>query len=89
MEILIENRMADTLDASLKDDANYQSINESADNIIFGLSAIDLSQQQEEAVNYAIEACIASGSAYGRVAYKQGFQDAIKLLQELGALSNT
>lgn len=50
------------------------------------LDKMKLSKKQMRAVDRAISAANAVGAAYGRVAYKQGFQDGIKLISELKQL---
>lgn len=42
-----------------------------------------MSREQNKVVDKAISAANASGAAYGAVAYRQGFNDGIKLMSEV------
>lgn len=80
-------RIHGALEASLQQDEDFQKATRISNSEQDNLDMIGLSSEQTKAVNRAISASNAAGAEYGRVAYRQGFSDSLKLLSELHRLS--
>lgn len=80
---LFEQRMETALEENLRVDKEYKRIRGIANSKQDRLNKIGLNKNQWQLVDRAISSANALGSEYGRVAYRQGFQDGIKLVSEL------
>lgn len=86
LRLFYEERMKNALEASLIKDIGYKNSVIKADNKLNKLLNMKLSDKQRLAVDMAISENTYMGAEYGRVAYQQGFKDALKLVLELGDL---
>lgn len=86
IDILTKERINNALEDKLRLASCYLEAGNEQRKTSDKLDKIKLSKKQMKAVDRAISAANASGAAYGRVAYKQGFQDGIKLISELKQL---
>lgn len=80
-------RIHSALETALQQDEDFQKATRISNSEQDNLDTIGLSSEQTKAVNRAISTSNAAGTEYGRVAYRQGFSDSIKLLSELRHLS--
>lgn len=80
---LFGERMQYALEVVLKEDENYQKAVEISSEKHDRLNTIGLNKYQWKQVDRAISAANALGAEYGRVAYRLGFQDSLKLASEL------
>lgn len=80
-------RMHGALETSLQQDEDFQKATQMSNSEQDNLDKISLSSEQTKAVDKVISANNAVGAEYGRVAYRQGFSDSLKLLSELHRLS--
>lgn len=87
LDILMEERIHKGLEKALNDNELYQSAQKEVDEAINKLEDVGLSREQNKIVDKAISAANASGAAYGAVAYRQGFNDGIKLMSEVKQVS--
>lgn len=83
LDILMEERIHKGLEKALNDNKLYQGAQKDLDEALNELENVGLSRDQNKAVDKTISATNASGAAYGAVAYKQGFYDGIKLMEEV------
>lgn len=86
LNLLHEKRIKTALESSLITDLAYQSAVTEADNKLNKLLNLNLTENQRSAVDEAISENNYMGAEYGRVAYQQGFKDALKLISELSEL---
>lgn len=87
LNYLWDERIHGALESSLHQDENFQKATRISNNEQDNLDTIGLSSEQTKAVDRVISANNAVGAEYGRVAYRQGFSDSLKLLSELYRLS--
>lgn len=80
-------RIRGALEASLQQDEDFQKATRISNIEQDNLNIIGLSSEQTKAIDRVISANNAVGAEYGRVAYRQGFSDSLKLLSELQHLS--
>lgn len=83
LDEIFSSRMNHALELSLAMDENYNKVVKKEENLLNKLGKIKLSNKQRLAVDRALSANNACSAEYGRIAYRQGFQDAIKLMAEL------
>ena len=83
LDYFFEIRTEDVLEKRLKEDRSYQEINAEARREIAKIEKMELSREQWLIIDNALSACNKRSSCYGRMAYKQGFLDAIHLLKAL------
>ncbi|SHK83291.1 hypothetical protein SAMN02745136_03446 [Anaerocolumna jejuensis DSM 15929] len=83
LEELFSTRINHALELSLTMDENYNKVVKKEENLLNKLAKIKLSNKQRLAVDKAFSANNACSAEYGRIAYQQGFQDALKLMAEL------
>lgn len=76
-------RIHGALEAALQQDEDFQKATQISNSEQDNLDTIGLSSEQTKAVDRVISANNAAGTEYGRVAYRQGFSDNLKLLSEL------
>lgn len=86
LEELFISRMIHALEATAAMNQDYQEVSKKEDKLLNKLDKKKLSRKQRLAVDRVLSAANNSGSEYGRLAYRQGFQDAIKLIAELSEL---
>lgn len=75
-------RVDGALEESLRKDQHYQRVNKEANQKIRKVERLKLNQKQWRIVDIALSASNERSSEYGRVAYQQGFKDAVALLME-------
>lgn len=80
------NRINHALETTAAIDKSYQEAAKKEDELFNKLNKRKLSRKQKLAVDRVISAANDCGAEYGKMAYRQGFQDAIKLLEELSSL---
>lgn len=80
-------RMETALEVSIRTDDKYNEARKIANAEQDKLNEISLNKMQWQLMDNAISAANALGAEYGRAAYYQGFQDAIKLVTELYNMS--
>ncbi|WP_310604246.1 DUF6809 family protein [Anaerosporobacter sp.] len=83
LEKLFSDRLSHALELTLNTDKDYQKAVREEDIMYKKLEKVKLSKKQKKKVENVISANNACGAAYGNVAYRQGFHDAVKLIAEL------
>lgn len=86
IDILTKERINNELEDKLRVASCYLEAVNKQGKACDKLDKMKLTKNQKRAVDQAISAANASGAAYGRIAYNQGFQDGIKLISELKQL---
>ncbi|WP_052446877.1 hypothetical protein [Candidatus Soleaferrea massiliensis] len=76
-------RLDTAFETSIKDNENYQKLNEKTSQKIFRIDHIGLNREQWNVVDAALSACNERSTYFGDMAYHQGFKDAVKLLAEI------
>lgn len=79
----IETRIEAVLEEEILRDANYRKINMETRRKIKKIEDMGLSREQWLVVDDALSACNNRSFLYGKTAYYQGFQDAVRLLKEI------
>lgn len=82
----LENRIDYSLETTLKTNRKYQDVCNEACEKIDKIKKIDLNREEWRVIDRALCACSMRGAEYGRVAYYQGFKDAVNLLFEINQL---
>ena len=82
LDVLMEERIHKGLEKALNDNELYKSAQKEVDEAINELEKAGFSREQNKVVDKAISAANASGAAYGATAYRQGFNDGIKLISK-------
>lgn len=85
-QILIENLTNERLDQTALQDKDFCIINEKLDEIQEQYHKLELTEQDAGVVNRAFELYAAQCAKYARVAYRQGMEDAVELLKEIGVI---
>lgn len=83
LENLFDIQISTDLEEVLKEDAEYRETRKQIDKTFKKLKKLELSRKQMLIIDRVVSATNANGSVYGRMAYRKGFQDGIKLLSEL------
>lgn len=78
-----ENRIDNALEITLKENKRFQEISKETCEKAIKIDKINLSKEQWKAVESALCASSHRGAEYGRLAYYQGFKDALKILNEI------
>lgn len=86
LQKLFDIRLKCDLTKALQDDKEYQLASNHLEKKINKVEKIKLSRKQWKAIDKALSASNHCCTEYGRVAYHQGFLDAIKLISELSEL---
>ena len=80
LEGLYKERVEQALQDVLEKDEKYRQVNEMTKQKIKEIDKIELSQGEWKIIDRALSATNERSSEYGRVAYRQGFLDALSLL---------
>ena len=80
---LFSQRMESALELSLRTDKEYVKAEKIAITQQNKLNKIEFSKKQCKAIDKVITTSCDLGAEYGRVAYRQGFKDCLKLVAEL------
>lgn len=80
LDDLFEQRINGALELLLTATPEYQHIKNEVEQKITGLDKFALTSEQTKAIDQALSASNAAGAIYGKLAYKQGFEDARNLL---------
>lgn len=83
IDILVDERIHNALENALEENAEFQSAQSEHDKACAELNEAGLSKEQSQITDKAISTANECGAAYGAVAYRQGFNDGIKLAAEL------
>lgn len=81
LEGLYKERVEHALKDILEKDEKYRQVNEMTKQRIKEIDKIELSQGEWETIDRALSATNERSAEYGRVAYRQGFLDAVYLLK--------
>ncbi len=84
---LFSIRMANAIEQALKNDKKYQEVNEKVGIKTEAIEKAKFNPEQCRLVDDALSASNEMSLEYERVAYYQGFIDAISLLEEIHSLS--
>lgn len=83
---ILEGMYKERVECALKDvlekDEKYRKVNEETKQKIKDIDKIDLTKEEWEIIDTALSAVNARSAEYGRVAYQQGFSDAVSLLRK-------
>lgn len=83
---IFQDRIDNALEKTLRNDKRYKKISDQIGLKTAKIDEIGLNHQQWRIVDNTISAYTERGAEYGRVAYFQGFKDALKLLTELAEM---
>ena len=82
LEGMYKERVEGALKEVLKKDEKYCRVNEETKQKIKDIDQIELTKDEWEIIDTALSAVNARSVEYGRVAYQQGFLDAVSLLRK-------
>lgn len=83
LQQIIRNRLDTALEDTLRKDRKYQKSKQTAKEKAGRLSEDMFTPEQWDLIDNALEESNASGSEYGRVAYHQGFFDALDIFKDI------
>jgi len=83
---IFQNRIDNALEETLRNDKRYQKVNNKLGLKVTKIEELGLNHNQWKIIDDTISAYTERGAEYGRVAYFQGFKDALKLLTELSVM---
>lgn len=81
--ILADERIHNALENALEEDVEFQSAQDRHDTACEELENAGLDDEQNRLADQAISTANECGAAYGALAYRQGFNDGVKLIAEL------
>lgn len=82
LEGLYKERVEHALKDVLEKDEKYRQVNEITKQKIKEIDKLELSQSEWKIIDRALSATNERSAEYGRVAYRQGFLDAVSLLKK-------
>ena len=82
LEGMYKERVERALKEVLEKDEKYCRVNEETNQKIKDIDQIELTKEEWEIIDTALSAVNARSAEYGRVAYQQGFLDAVSLLRK-------
>lgn len=82
LEGMYKERVERALKEVLEKDEKYCRVNEETNQKIKDIDQIELNKDEWEIIDTALSAVNARSAEYGRVAYQQGFLDAVSLLKK-------
>ena len=82
LEGMYKERVERALKEVLEKDEKYCRVNEETNQKIKDIDQIELTKDEWEIIDTALSAVNARSAEYGRVAYQQGFLDAVSLLRK-------
>ena len=83
LDILLNFRTVKALDIALEKSSTYQEALKQQDRVYERLEKAGLSKEQAIIVERVISAVTHCGAIYGKVAYRLGMQDGVRLIGEL------
>lgn len=83
LDILVETRTIKALDQAVAKSMSYQETLKQQRTAFERLNMAGLSEEQFSAVDRAVSTVNDCGAAYGRVAYRLGLRDGIRLISEI------
>lgn len=86
LQQIIRNRLDTALEDTLRKDRKYQKSKQTAKEKAGRLSEDMFTPEQWNLIDDAMEESNASGSEYGRVAYQQGFFDALSFFKDIHSM---
>ena len=86
LQQIIRNRLDTALEDTLRKDRKYQKSKQTAKEKAGRLSEDMFTPEQWDLIDDALEESNASGSEYGRVAYQQGFFDALSFFKDMHSM---
>ena len=88
LEVIALHRIGKDLDEAVDKDKDYQEALVQQQEAFDKLDAIDLTAEQKRVVDQVITANNHVGAMYGKVAYRVGMEDGIRLRMEMEAIMN-
>ena len=85
-EILIDNCTNERLDKIAFRDTELHSINNALDEALKQYDKLSLSKKETMQINKLLDLYVSQSSRYATLAYKQGIEDAVMLLKEIGII---
>ena len=85
-QILIENLTNERLDQTALQDKDFCTINEKLDEVLDQYHKLELPEHDAEVIDRAFELYAAQCAKYAACAYRQGMEDAVQLLKEMGVI---
>lgn len=86
LELLVRIRTHKAVDRATKKDKSYRTTLKEQDKAYDELDKAGLDKEQKHIVDKVICAINANGAAYGKVAYRLGLHDGIRLMSEVHKL---
>lgn len=86
LELLVRLRTYKVLDRAAEKNRYYRTTLKEQDKAYDELDKAGLSREQKRIVDRALSALNANGAAYGKVAYRLGLHDGIRLMSEIHKL---
>ena len=88
LDLLVRLRTYKALDRAAEKNRYYRATLKEQDKAYDELQKAGLDREQKRIVDRALSALNANGAAYGKVAYRLGLPDGIRLMSEVNKLKN-
>lgn len=85
-QVLIENLTNERMDRIALQDKDFCIINAKLDEVLEQYHKLELTENDTGVINEAFELYAAQCAKYAHVAYRQGMEDAVDLLKEMGVI---
>lgn len=83
-QILLENLTNERLDRIVFQDKGFCAVNEKLDEVLEEYDKLELPEKEAEVINNAFDVYAAKCAKYALCAYRQGMEDSVQLLKEMG-----
>lgn len=83
LDIFVEERVHGILEEAARDSVEYQAAQREYDKACNELNQAALNERQCDVVNSVLSAANHCGAVYGVIAYRQGFDDGVRLTAEI------
>lgn len=87
-DVLIENLTNERLDEIAFLDKKFRSADKKLDEALKLYAKLPVTEEDAKVVDRVFDAYAAQNARYAALAYKQGIEDAIQLLKEMGVIQN-
>ena len=85
-QILIENLTNERLDKIAYQDKSFLALDKRLDKLLSHYDTLAIPKKQARVIDKVIDAYAAQSARYASLAYKQGIEDAVVLLKEIGVI---
>lgn len=85
-QVLVEHLMNERLDRIASQDKEFSTISEKLDEVLEQYRELGLSEKDAGVIDRSFELYAAQCAKYAECAYRQGMEDSVQLLKEIGVI---